>query len=151
MAEIRTATLDDVPALVAIGRMLHAESPRYAGMNYDGDKVARLAEMSIPGGGVFVAVRGGTIVGVIAGFVVPHWFGDTLLASDYTFYIVPECRAQGRTAMRLLHALEKWAAEQGARDIVPGTSTMINAEGTLRFYEHQGYERIGYAVSKRIG
>lgn len=146
---VRTATLYDLPEIMAMGEALHAESPRYAMCSYNPAKVEALARQVIPAGGAHVAEMNGKIIGMIAGFVVDRWFGDDKMASDYTFYVKPEHR-KGRAALLLVRAFEGWAYLNGALDIVPGTSTMLDAEGTARFYEKLGYERSGYGFFKRI-
>jgi GNAT superfamily N-acetyltransferase len=149
LIKARTATLSDLPEIMDMGKALHAESPRYSILSYNSDKVEALARQVIPAGGAHVAEINGKIIGVIAGFVVERWFGDDKIASDYTFYVKPEHR-RGRAALLLLRAFEGWAYLNGALDIIPGTSTMIDAEGTARFYEKLGYERSGYGFFKRI-
>lgn len=151
MVEIRTATPADIPALIAMGRELHAESPRYARLSFNADKVALVAKSTIDSGGTHVALKDGMIVGFIAGFVCPHWFSDDLMASDFSFYIRPEHRRTGRIALRLLQAFEAWAIGKGAKDLVPGTSTQIDAEGTGKFFQKLGYEVSGTGFYKRVG
>lgn len=146
---VRTAILDDLPDILDMGAALHAESPRYAALSYNAAKVEARARDVIPGGGALVAEMNGKIIGMIAGFVCEHWFSDDKIASDYTFYVKPEHRG-GRAALLLVRGFEGWAYLNGAKDIVPGTSTLINAEGTARFYEKLGYERSGYGFFKRV-
>jgi GNAT superfamily N-acetyltransferase len=111
--------------------------------------VSRLAEHVVGQGGALVAVKSGTIVGMIVGFVTSHWFTDEKVASDFTFYIKPEARG-GRVALMLVRAFEEWARAQGARGTVPGTSTMVSPELVARFYEKLGYERTGYGFFKEL-
>lgn len=157
MAEIRNATVDDIPVLIAMGRALHDESPRYSHLSYSEEKVERLIRSMIedtlvadaPGGAV-VAIKDGIVVGMIGGFVTSPFFSDDKIASDYTFYVKPEHRGTGRVALRLIQAFEQWAITQGVRDIVPGTSTMIDADGTAALYRHLGYEKHGFIFRKRV-
>jgi len=153
---VRTATLADIPDIVRMGAMLHAESPRYSRLAFDAGKVDRLARsllagtaVSDPVGGVFVLEIGGVVVGMIAGMVQETFFGPDTLASDWTFYIEPGHRG-GRKAGQLLQAFEQWAISKGVTDIVPGTSTEIAADATRRFYEANGYTLYGYAMIKRV-
>lgn len=157
MAEIRNATVDDIPVLMSMGRALHAESPRYSYLSYSDEKVERLIRSMVEDtlvaeapGGVVVAVKDGIVVGMIGGFVTSPFFSDDKIASDYTFYVKPEHRGTGRVALRLIQAFEQWAIAQGVRDIVPGTSTLIDAEGTAALYRHLGYEMHGYIFKKRV-
>jgi GNAT superfamily N-acetyltransferase len=147
---VRRATEEDIPEVLAMGAALHAESPRYSALTYNPAKVEFLARHVIadPEGGALVAEKDGKIIGMMAGFVAPHWFSDDLIASDYTFYVKPEHRRKGRAALMLVRAFEEWAAAHGAVSIVPGTSTQIDADSTARFYEKLGYERTGFTFCK---
>src|SRR5574340_430474 len=143
--------------MVAMGRALHAESPRYSRLTFSAEKVAdRIRSMvsgtlvTEPVGGALVAEKGGKLIGMLGGFVTSPYFSHDKIASDYTFYVVPEQRRKGRAAVALVRAFEAWAVEQGVVDIVPGISTMIDAESTVRFYQKLGYEIHGYAMIKRI-
>lgn len=148
--DVRPAAAADIPALVEMGRAMHAESPRFARFGFNPDKVAALAAGVIPGGGALVAERDGIIVGMMAGFVVAQWFSDDLIASDFVLYLQPDERRKGRAAFMLVRAFEEWAKSQGAIDIAPGTTTGIDPEGTARFYEKMGYGRTGFAFHKEV-
>lgn len=154
---IRPAKPEDIPAIVALGRAMHAESPRYSRLRYDPEKVANLLRRMVEGtlttnptGGAFVAVKDGTIIGMIGGYVVETFFGPDTVASDYAFYITPSERRKGRTAAGLVLAFEAWAIAQGVADIVPGVSTMIETQSTRRLFEKLGYEHYGEAMIKRV-
>lgn len=147
----------DIPEMMAMGRALHAESPRYSVLSYSDYKVEQMLQRCIvgtlvtePAGGAFVAVKHGRLVGGIVGFITELFFSYEKIASDHTFYIVPEERGKGRAAVLLVQALEEWAAAQGAVDIVVGTSTRIEPEATASFYEKLGYQRYGYVMMKKV-
>lgn len=150
-------TVADIPAAVRMGRALHAESPRYTHLRFVPEKIEALIRSMVTGtlvtdapGGAFVAEKDGEIVGMFGGFITTPFFSDDKIASDYTFYVAPEHRRKGRAALALIRAFEDWAAAQGAVDLVPGVSTQIDAESTVRFYEKLGYERYGTAMIKRV-
>lgn len=154
---IRPMTADDIPAIVALGRAMHAESPRYRRMNFNPDKVASRVRGMVTGtlttaapGGAFVAIKDGKIIGMIGGFVAETFFGDDKVASDYAFYITPSERRKGRAAVELVRAFERWADAQGVVDIVPGVSTMIETQSTRRLFEKLGYEHYGEMMIKRV-
>jgi GNAT superfamily N-acetyltransferase len=156
-ANVRAATEADIPAIIEMGRALHAESPRYSRMSFAAEKIDALARSLIVGtlvsdapGGVLVAEKNGQIVGMMAGFVSAPFFSHDKIASDYTFYVKPEHRKTGRIALKLVRAFEAWAIAAGAADIVPGTSTEIDADSTRRFYEKLGYKHYGHAMIKRL-
>ena len=137
---------------------MHAESPRYAHLSFSESKLEILLRGMVEstrtteaGGGALVAVVGDRVVGMIGGFVTTPFFSEDKIASDYGLYIRPEHRGQGRMAIRLIRAFEKWAAGQGVVEITPGVSTMLNVEGTAGLYELMGYEKLpGCVLRKRL-
>jgi GNAT superfamily N-acetyltransferase len=139
---IRPATLADVMRIVDIGESLHSEST-YRGIPYSRDKVMGLMRSLIQGGGVvFVAEKGGEVVGGIAGGVTSHWFSDELTGFEYSFFVLPEHR-HGLVAMKLLLAMKAWCTAKGAKTLRIGITTGINVEGTARFYRHMGFRDAG--------
>lgn len=149
VVKVRPAVEGDIPTMVRLGRRLHAESPRYRDRHFDPDKVTGIARAVIAQGGAHVAEDDGKIVGLIAGFVVEHWFGRDKMASDFTFYVAPEARG-GRAALMLVRAFEAWAISQGVKDIVPGVSTELNVEGVAAFYNRLGYRTYGATFLKEV-
>jgi GNAT superfamily N-acetyltransferase len=147
---IRQAVAADVPALMVLGKAMHAESPRFSHLRFNAAKAEALLVRLLPGGGALVAERDGIIVGMMAGYTVPLWFSDDVIASDFVLYLIPEERRKGRAAFMLVRAFENWAIAQGAVDIAPSTTTGVDPEGTARFYEKLGYGRTGISLFKRV-
>lgn len=159
MVKVRNAVEADVDQLVEMGRAFHKESPRYNRLTFSGEKVAALIRWAIAStmvcpaeGGILVAEKDGTIVGMMGGFVMQPWFSEDRIASDYGIYIAPEHRGSGKIALLLVRAFEAWAASKGVTELSPGVTADINAEQVIRFYEKLGYERYDYStLVKRIG
>jgi GNAT superfamily N-acetyltransferase len=140
VAEIRRATAADVEALVAMGRALHAESPRYRDMPLDEGKLRRLADacIAIDDAAVLVAVAAGEVVGMFVGSVQERWFGPDRYATDLTVYVKPAHRG-GSAFHRLAKAFEAWARERGVTEIDIGVSTDVHTDRTVCAYERMGY------------
>lgn len=151
MAEIRSATVEDVPAMLAMMKALHDESPHYASLSFSDAKTERflLGVVAHEEAVAFVAVVDGVAIGLIIGFAVEYYFGDDKYASDFTFYVAPEHRG-GFAFVRLLRAFEHWAESSGVRDIILGVSTELDAERTIAMYERLGYQRSTVALTKRV-
>lgn len=149
MAHVRKVVAADVEALVAMGAALHAESPRYRTMEYDGDKVRRIVEAMVSGefGGAFVAEEGGVPVGVTLMVDTERWFGPGVFATDLTMYVKPEHRGDGAFQL-LIAAAEEWSRAKGLTDIAMGVSTEVHAQQTVRAYEKLGYRVTGYTLTK---
>lgn len=156
MAKVRYARYEDIPALVRLGRAMHAESPRYRDCNFDERKIENEARFAIEGGGLlgeprvlFVAEHNGELVGMFAGYLTHHWFGNDAIASDQVFYVAPEHRGSF-AAVRLLDAFEAWAVASGAKEIGPWISTEVAPEAVARFFERKGYHLSARGFLKRI-
>lgn len=153
---IRKGTMADMPAVLEMCKALHAESPRYRDRSFDEQKIMAGSRRMLEGtlttealGGAFIAEKNGEIIGMLGAFITETPFGHDRIATDYTLYVKPQHRG-GMAAVRLIKAFEQWAIENGASDIIPGTSTMLNAERTRDLYLALGYEMYGYSMIKRI-
>lgn len=151
--EIRFAQDADTETLVRFGKALHAESPRYTTRDFSEEKlrdtIAKFQGDINSNAVTLVAERNGELLGVLAGAIVPDWFGMNSIACDLTFYVPPEHRG-GRAALLLLRHFETWARMRGAAVACLGISTQIKAESTLGFYEKMGYELVGHTLSKDL-
>lgn len=140
--KIRTATRNDLPALIDIGQDMHAES-RYRAYTYDPDRLEQTLKIVLDDELSLVAeAEDGRIVGAFIAFVTPQFFGSDLMSSDLALYIVPEFR-QGRLALRLLTEYICRARERGVTDIRVGNSTDVESERVGRLYESLGFRRVG--------
>lgn len=154
MAEVRRATPDDVPAMVAMGRALHDESPRYRDMPFSERKLVDLAArlrgtLLSEDAAMFVATAGDALVGMAVVVTQPRFFNDERFLTDLTVYVKPEHRG-GRAFLRLVNAWETWAVQQGVLDLAIGVSTEINAQATVCAYERLGYRLAGYTMVKSL-
>lgn len=152
MTSVRTATVDDVTDLVALGRMMHRESPRFSRFAFVAGKVEALIRSMIasPHMVVFVAEESGFgVIGMFGGIVGEHFFTTDRFATDVAVFVVPQFR--GTSAFpRLLQAFESWATEQGVLEIAPGISTEVSPERTLALYEQKGFRLSGSMVVKYV-
>jgi len=146
---IRPATLEDIDTIVKIGKVMHQES-MYSDLPFDEVKVRNLMAGLIDGNGVvFVAERGGNIIGGFAGAVAEFWFNTAIHAFDFGLFILPEHRG-GSAAIRLLAAFEHWAKEMGAMWCDIGITTGVHTEQTSRLYTKLGYNQSGVLFRKEV-
>lgn len=139
---IRAATQDDIPALLALGYRMHAESV-YAPFSFNEDKVRSVLESLLSGSGcVIVFERAGVILGYFLGMLTEHWFGDSTLACDLALYVVPEHRG-GPAAVRLLRAYMNWARLVGADDVQIAQSTGVAIDRVAHLYQRFGFVPVG--------
>ncbi len=143
---IRLATLDDIPALVAMGQQF-ADTPEYASiLTLDPQVTAAMASMLVQSPDALVLVdapEGGEPVGMLAFLLTPHLMSGELLALEVVWWVNPEARSEG---VRMLRAAEAWAKERGAHAV----QLIAPSARVERFYQVMGYRRVEVAYQKRI-
>ena len=105
--------------------------------------------MDFPKSTAFLAFEGDKCIGFVAAIISPFFFSEYERANDLGFYILPEHRG-GKTAFKLLKAIENWSKEMGAKELFMGHSVGGNIEGMKKFYEHNGYRIGGFNSMKRF-
>lgn len=138
---IRPATLDDVPALVALGATMHHES-RFRVLNYSPAKAARTLHTVLEQEFLWVATADGLVVGGMAAIATPHWASDDLVAMDLALFMSPAFRGTLAPA-RLVTRYRQWALEKGAVMVDMGVNTGVHVETTTRLLERLGFKRCG--------
>lgn len=146
---IRAATLEDIPALVELGRQLHAESPRWSRLAYSAEKVAALVHYLITSsdGFAWVAVRRGAIVGYLIALIDAHWCSDDRVAQELSFFVRSDARG-ALYAARLIAVLDAWAEMKGAKWCQVGISTGIDVKRAVRLYQRLGFQRCAIGLER---
>jgi GNAT superfamily N-acetyltransferase len=141
---IRDATHDDIPALVALGRVMHDESPEFRDMPYAPEKVEKMLHALIdnPLGFVRVIERRGAMAGGMVAAASEHWCSSALVAFDIGLFVAPAHRG-GMEAAMLLRAYRAWAKSLGARRATAGISTGVMVEATEALYRAIGLRYVG--------
>lgn len=154
MSEVRRATAADTPALIELGRAMHAESPRYRDMPFSETRLQALAArlhssgtLLVEEAALFIAEADGKPVGMAIVFIDEPLLSDAKFATDLVVYLKPEHRG-GRLFLKLVRAFEAWAIQQGARQIVLGVSTGVHSEQTVNAYRRLGYQPAGNTCTK---
>jgi GNAT superfamily N-acetyltransferase len=141
---LRAATPADLPALLELGAVMHAESPRFSRLSFDAGRLEQTlgALLATPDGFLWVAEREGRIVGGLAAVVVQHWCSTDRVAADMALFMTPEARGSLAPA-RLVAEYKRWAKERGAVHIQFGVSTGVHPEQTAQLLERLGFTRCG--------
>ncbi|AZS78843.1 GNAT family N-acetyltransferase [Achromobacter spanius] len=144
---IRVATLQDVPAVVALAQAFHRESA-YRNTEFLPSKVTDLFSglLDEPRGTLLVAEEGGVLIGFLSGGIGQDYFGDGLFAFEHGVYVVPERRG-GMAGPRLVQAFLSWAEGLGVPRKHMAISTGIATERTGALYQHLGGENTGALYS----
>lgn len=139
--KLRLATVDDLPAIVVMGRILHQEST-FATMDYDIDVVKETIGSLIDKKQFVVVAEdtNGEVIGGMAGSVTQSWFGKDAVANDLSLFVHPDRRG-GLVAYRLVEAFVQWARMAGAKQIRPGVITGNRSAESM--YERLGFKRCG--------
>ena len=148
---IERATAEDIPEMVRLSSLMHKESA-YSKFNFDAVKLANNFAFWVNNPDYFVVIAkddNGETVGGYCGYVTEYFFGKDLIACDLGLFIDPERRG-GMTAIRLIKAFEDWAKSRGAKEVCPGTTTMVAPERTSRLYERLDYKVVGSIFKKEV-
>lgn len=140
---IRAATEADIPRLLTLGAIMHAESPRYRGFEFLPDRLAASIRnvLDMPTGFVRVAVSDDQVVGGILAVAVPHYACNLVQACDIAYFVQPDARG-GVAAAKLVDAFRLWATELGAEANI-GINTGVQPERTARLLHALGAEQTG--------
>ena len=142
---IRQATLDDLPALINIGEIMQAESPRFSELSFSAARLGHTLAGLIksPMGFVWVAeAEGGEVVGSMVAAAYQHWASDDLVSSDLALFMAPSHRG-GSAAARLARKYHQWARDLGVRLIQQGVTTGVHTDQTVQLLERLGMKRCG--------
>ncbi|MBX9634518.1 MAG: GNAT family N-acetyltransferase, partial [Magnetospirillum sp.] len=117
----------DITAMMALGRVLHAES-RYHTVPLDDARMREIGRRGLEGGnpGLLMAERDGELVGMAIVILGEYFFSPARTATVQLLYVRPEARG-GAAAVKLLRALRRWAAANGAHDLHVNVTTGIEA------------------------
>ena len=151
MTTIRRATIGDIAPILDMARDMHAESPRYRVLGFNARKVGELALAIIQNpqaGGVLVAEKENTLVGMFAFHIGQHFFSDDTFASDIVMYVKPEQRSSS-VFPRLVAAFEAWADEHGVKEKLLGVSAEIDSQRVVAVLERMGYAQVATGTMKR--
>lgn len=146
---IRAATHTDVPDLIELGAMMHAESPRFRRLTFRPDKLEAMARPLMDSGIVLLAEDRGRVVGMIIGAVIEQFFTDAKTAVDVATYVAPSHRG-GPWFVKLIKAFEDKAEDLGAAEITFGISSGVQTERTAQLYEKMGYRRSSVGMVKDV-
>jgi len=133
----------DTEAMIALGRLLHAES-RFHKLPYDEARLREIGKLGLSKGnpGLLIAERGGQIVGMAVVMLGEHYFSQALCATVQLIYVTPEARG-GAAAVNLLRAIRRWSAQNKAIDLHINVTTGIEPARTDRLLRHMGFKQTG--------
>ena len=141
---IRKAIYADVETLAAMGHRFIEYSAHGGLVSPAEDDLRDSIRRVIDCGVVFVAEIQGEIVGFIYAAMSTVWFSPMSKVAIELAWWIDESHRGGTSAIRLVHAYESWAKEQGA-SVITMSDLIINGSpsaGTI-------LARMGYVMSER--
>ena len=150
---IRFATVSDIPAMVSLGKRMHAIT-RVRSYDYDEERVALALHRALTeGNGRYVCFVADSaereVVGVLLAVLERHIFSERLTASVMHYDVLPECRGGGY-GLRLLRALEVWARNRGVFEIAFGINSGGDYSQVGSFARRIGFEQVGENYVMRL-
>lgn len=149
---IRTATFDDLPAVVDLARLYHDEA--HTELPFDLDYVRdalRIRTIDTMDGICLLLIGADGIAGFLAGAVTMHFSAPIKIAVELAWYVRPDQR--GRST-GMLDEFEGWARWKGcsmcslALNEFPGDAARTKA--LIRIYDRRGYRPFERAFLKKI-
>lgn len=143
---IRFANLQDIPALVELGRRMHQHT-RFKAFNYDPARVAtNFGQLIQQGQSKYVfmvaADAHGQMVGGLIAVLERHIFSDQAVASVMHYDVLPEKR-MGGYGVRLLKAFEQWCENRQVVEINLGINSLTEMDSVGQFVRKMGYSKTG--------
>lgn len=142
---IRSATVSDIPEIVALGERFHAAAG-WDEIEFNREDCAASLEAMMGADCFICLVAGDPIVGMISGVVSPVYFNRSHLSGEELFWWseVPSI------GVRLLDALEKAGRERGCRTWQMKSLARLNGERMVGLYERRGYRACEQSFIKRL-
>lgn len=141
---MREATYFDLPALIALGERMHAESPHFSRIAFSAVKLREtlMAVMGSPDGFLWVVEKDGVIAGVMVAIALQHWCSTDVVATELVLFVEREHRGS-LIGARLIKKYRTWAALKGCKQVTAGVSTGVDVEKTTALYERLGFKQFG--------
>lgn len=150
MATYRRAFPEDLPAIMALAKEMHAETS-FRTISFSEPKAATeiLSCILNPNMLVAVAEDQGQIVGIIAAFLDSPYFSEDLVVYDHIWYVGKEARGS-MVGPRLLKHVAEWARLCGAKAVFVTLGSDVSQERVGKLVERLGYSRLGGYYRKDI-
>ena len=145
---LRQATVDDIPAIIALARPTFEAFVPFGGSE---EMVSHtLAGLAQFGGYVRVSEVDGQIGGFLAGLVATFkpWAADKC-AVEVLFYVAPEHR-KGRLAVTMLKDFIEWGRQKDCRLVAVTANAMAGGDRVGKLYERMGFAPVETAYLRRI-
>lgn len=139
---IRGARLDDIPALIRMGKKFrHAAYRRHLAENPE--QMRRMAAQLIGADGLLVMEHDREITGMLGFLVFPHFLSGELVAAEVFWWVEPQHRGDG---LKLLREAERRARAAGAKRM----QMIAPNQRVASLYSRLGYEFVESAYQRSL-
>lgn len=144
---IRPATPDDIPRIIAMGRKFWAQTA-HRDIVYCPDSIAESAVEMMAAGLLIVAELDGYVIGAIGALAAPLYANRAVLvASELYWYVEDEHRDSGAGKL-LLQAMEDAARAAGVHTFGMMALEAVEPEKAAAIYKRLGYQPTERTFSK---
>lgn len=140
---VRYLSESDIPEIIGIGEQAFDYNASYM-TEYDSSRTAGYVRAYLSRGVGLAVERDGLIAGLLFGYVIPVWYGNTSAAVALALWVLPEYRGKGITKA-LVTAFEEWGALCGAAHI---NIFDICVEGL--YPSEEAFRKMGYRSVERM-
>jgi len=134
---IRRMVGADIPAIIELGKRLHAQIGDLPPIDENGCKMLLARAICHKRQLVLVHERDSQIVGVLFGVIEEMWFSKALHATDVIFYST----CAGGAFM--LRRFVRWAQGMGVSEIDMAVSSGLDIPNSSRMFERAGFKNVG--------
>jgi GNAT superfamily N-acetyltransferase len=142
---IRPFEPEDWPQFIALMHSLHAEGVVSSLRFSERDMLDSLKRPGLFH--VLAEDAAGNVVGVCMGWVEKTFFGPDLIAHQHIFYVEKSARG-GFFGKEMMGAFERFARENGAKEVWVSQATGIEVERTAKFFNLLGFQVVGSIARK---
>ena len=147
---IREATIEDVPAIAAMGEEFHRQAGWSDIFDYVEADCAKSIEGLIPNESfICLVAETDKIVGMAAGVVSPVYFNHSHVSGEELFWWVADDAPQ-MAGIRLLGALEDAGRAKGCTSWQMKSLAKLGGDRMSKLYERRGYRASENSFIKRL-
>jgi GNAT superfamily N-acetyltransferase len=149
---LRRAEAADLPDIIGMALLFHAESPVHGWLEFDPSRVRELVLAAIddPDWLPLVVYADDELIGMAMMIAVSTFFGNDIEVCDLIFY-VDHSRRGSKAALAMMAHIRAWAKqEKGALRLTITPNTGINQDQAVSFFEKCGMQRQGTVLSQRL-
>src|ERR1700744_3393327 len=141
-------TREDALQILELGRLLHQES-QYSKQPFNAERIWSVLEATLQRPDSFFIAYDDKYRGLLLLQMSAEFFSGEKWAGDLSFYVAPDARKLG-LGDELLVVGEKWAKENGAKELTILHNAGIGLDKADHYYEKRGFKLSGKIYSKTL-